>query len=197
MKIRDLLIWTLMLMMGGLLYAQQRLEMDERDGFSWVKVMGEGQRVGALDSDDSILVPMDYCYVQYAKGLLIADSCADDQVVGEAAYDVFGDCIIPASRGYLKIRPVEKDGARYLLVRTRMDDHNYWAVCDVFGNEVISPAMYSDLMESPYGTFYYTDKGFAVKYNKKYTYLHIYIDEEGRMYQKKNKEIVYLVEYEE
>ena len=176
--------------------AQQRLVMSESDGFGWTKVMGTGQLVGALDVDDSVLVPTEYCYLLYAKGFLIADSCADDEVVGEAAYDTDGNCLIPASRGYLKIRPVDNKGIRYIMARTRIDGHYYWAVCDVYGHEVISPIMYSDLMESPYGSFYYTDKGFAVKYKKKYTYLHIYVDEDGRMYQRDEDGIVYLADYE-
>lgn len=201
MKIRVLLIVSLLVLVSSL-HAQHRLEISEPDGFSWVKVMDNSgaaydQLVGALDADDSVLVPTRYCYILYTKGFLVADSCADDEMVGQALYSTEGELLIPASRGYLKIRAIDKDGFRYLLARTRMDGHYYWAVCDIYGHEVIAPAMYSDLMESPFGTFYYTPKGFAVKYNKKYTYLHIYVDEEGRMYQLQDNETHYLFNYDE
>lgn len=183
--------------------AQQRLELWENDGFGWVKVMGKGNLVGALDDGDSVLVPLRYCYVEYQKGIFVADSCVDEAVVGVAAYNTDGECIIPASRGYTKIRPMLQKGGRFLQVRTMVDRRSYWGVCDIYGNEVISPLMYGDVMGNPHGLFYYTDKGFAVKRESKnskkpkYTYLDIYVDEEGRMYQlDEDGQAVYLADYE-
>lgn len=180
--------------------AQQRYEQAESDGFVWTKVMGGDRLVGALDADDSLLVPMRYCYIEYQKGFLLADSCVDDQVAGVAVYDQEGRCLIPAERQYVKVKPTMQKGAIYLQVRVMMDRKACWGVCDIYGNEIISPLMYADLMENPRGMFYYTEKGFAVKRDvkkNKLTYIGIFVDEEGRMYQLDAKgEPEYLTDYQ-
>ena len=181
--------------------AQERLEMSESDGFEWIRVTDSEGHIGALDEDDSVLVPTRYCRVVYSRGMLVADSCAEDYLVGTAVFTSDGECIIPASREYLKVKPTHQKGADFLLVRIKMDRRTYWGVCDIYGNEVISPVMYADLMADPHSMFYYTEKGFAVKRDKKrdkFTYIGIFVDEDGRMYQEDSDGIrTYLVEEEE
>lgn len=142
----------------------------ESNGFSWYKVSKNGL-YGAADENGNLLIPIKYdllvyydSYGGYFGGYI--NYGGRNQI--KTVWDLYGNCVIPESRGYSEI------------VRHQADKHvHYYSVergstqgaCDAYGKEIIKPEkQYSESL------FYSSVDGFNTQKGKSYIPLGITLD---------------------
>ena len=133
-------------------------EMEEDDGFRWIKVEDEAGRQGALYENGEVILPAQFdniYYYQPNKGFFTNMEANHS----EGFYSRTGKCIVPHARGYESIVLAKHAVTGYYFL---VKKNGATGICDGKGSEIISPDRgYTGInpLDSQYGDYFSINTG--------------------------------------